>query len=98
MSTTHTPVCLCPQCSRVLDAASHSSGERIAPKAGDLSVCLYCLTVLQFAEDLSVLALSQSQLDALAGAERKELMNALANLALSRLFTHPRSLRARWRA
>lgn len=66
-----------------------SSGERIEPKAGDLSVCLYCLTVLQFADDLSVSALSQRQLDALAGDERKELMTALAKLALSRLHVGP---------
>lgn len=37
----------CPYCEARLDAASHTT-EKIAPKPGDLTVCMYCASVLVF--------------------------------------------------
>jgi hypothetical protein len=39
----------CPACHAKIAAATHAT-EKISPKPGDLSICLYCKTVLVFDE------------------------------------------------
>ena len=42
----------CPCCGRKLDGATKTHGERKrGPKAGDLSLCVYCGEMLIFADD-----------------------------------------------
>lgn len=39
----------CPQCSKILDAATSAKGDSlVTPAEGDLSVCFYCGTLLKF--------------------------------------------------
>ena len=60
----------CPHCGKGLDA---SSGEKDqVPRVGDLSVCCYCGGIMRFGEGLSLAALSEEDLDALADGEHAE--------------------------
>lgn len=60
------PVCKCPVCSHVLDSATGVPGQGDArPKPGDLSVCLKCGEVLEFAADMSITVASVASLMAL---------------------------------
>lgn len=53
---------LCPSCGALLDAASRVYGEKGAPQAGDISVCLECARPLQFTEDLQLRIISRDEL------------------------------------
>jgi hypothetical protein len=64
MITTMTAVNHCPSCSEKLDAATGHDGQGI-PEAGDISVCFYCGTVLQFGENLTVHVASNATLQEL---------------------------------
>lgn len=44
---------VCPTCSAILDAAT-SLGGNWDPKPGNITACVYCLTILQFNYDLTV--------------------------------------------
>lgn len=46
---------LCPKCKSDLSGASNVSPGRVAPRDGDITVCIYCSTVLKFVEALSEL-------------------------------------------
>jgi hypothetical protein len=46
------PTSRCPHCRRVLDRASSETGDR--PRGGDVTICLYCATVLIFTPTLGV--------------------------------------------
>lgn len=48
--TEPTPPCRCPNCGRELDAATNFRGA--VPRPGDLSLCCYCATLLEFGADL----------------------------------------------
>ena len=53
----------CPKCDKVLDGATHAGGEDDAvPTPGDISICLYCVAILQFQEDLSLNELSEEEI------------------------------------
>ncbi len=41
----------CPKCGALLDGATYVGEEQRIPNPGDLSVCIYCGTVTQFAEN-----------------------------------------------
>lgn len=51
MKTTLTPPQNCPRCYNVLNASS-SLDKDITPDPGDLTICAYCGTVLEFDENL----------------------------------------------
>jgi hypothetical protein len=53
----------CPTCGHRIDAASCGEGRQ--PRAGDLSVCLYCGQPLEFGEDLQLKVLSEETLKTL---------------------------------
>ena len=42
----------CPICNALIDAATGATPDAITPKPGDLSVCLYCTSYLQYDKDL----------------------------------------------
>lgn len=74
--TTKTEETSCPVCGMKIGAATSTEGDH-RPKAGDLSVCLYCATPLVFTEglklrkmtDLDLLALPFSELRAVRSAQ-----------------------------
>lgn len=57
------PLSPCPTCGHEMDRATCTTGDH-APKFGDLTVCISCLTVLEFGPDLRLIALADSELDA----------------------------------
>jgi hypothetical protein len=53
MTSRLTP-CLCPVCESKLDAASATNRDGATPQSGDVTICIYCTTVLAFTDDLAV--------------------------------------------
>lgn len=41
----------CPACNRILDAAANLPGETGPPAPGDVSWCIYCVTLLIVGDD-----------------------------------------------
>lgn len=54
MTTTRTPVSLCPSCGKTLDAMTPAGNEDFRPGPGDVTVCLGCAAVLIVNHDLTV--------------------------------------------
>jgi len=55
---------MCPVCSSELDRATEAgSVDGDAPKSGDISVCLYCSSVLIFKDDLGIRLVKQEEID-----------------------------------
>ena len=71
-----TPTSGCPVCGTTLDAASGIATAR-APEPGDVSVCLYCGTMLTWAEDMALV-----QIDPTTWAEIQRDKPALAAMLL----------------
>ena len=55
----------CPTCNRTLDGATCVDNEDILPKIGDLSVCMYCGTILEYEDGLFLHAISDESLESL---------------------------------
>lgn len=53
----------CPDCGALLDG--FASPAFASPEAGDLSLCVYCETWLQFNNDLSLMGISTDEISAL---------------------------------
>jgi hypothetical protein len=56
------PESACPTCGHKMDCATCTMGDH-KPKFGDLTVCISCLTVLEFGPGLRLIALSDTDLD-----------------------------------
>jgi hypothetical protein len=54
----------CPACASPINGHANADGARCGPKPGDLSVCLYCTSFLQF-EDSGVRELKPADLEQL---------------------------------
>lgn len=68
----------CPTCGYHLDAAICMSKDNALPKAGDLSICFRCGTLLEFEEGYFVHELSDKMIQYLAHNEPetyKQLIN-----------------------
>lgn len=63
---------LCPQCGTVLDAQTSLEG-RLTPKPGDVTVCVYCTTFLQFDEYLFLRILTDDEFEKLERVEKDQL-------------------------
>ena len=55
------PPCLCPNCGKLLDAATDVDGDS-SPSEGDYSFCLDCAVPLMFNKDLTVRSLTALEL------------------------------------
>jgi len=66
----------CPTCTRSLNAASAVEGNHL-PKVGDVTICLYCGSILMFYEGLDLKAMTSRQIDDLP----VEVMIQLAKLS-----------------
>jgi hypothetical protein len=42
----------CPKCETVLDGATDLDGKGVAPSPGDITMCIYCHTVMEFTDDM----------------------------------------------
>jgi len=52
----------CPLCSYLLDTHEPVTDQKITPKAGDISVCLNCHSVLIFGSNLKLRRLTSSEM------------------------------------
>jgi hypothetical protein len=50
--TPRTPSNLCPHCGYLIDSATAASGPAVAPRPGDLAICLNCGEGNMYADDL----------------------------------------------
>lgn len=74
----------CPKCRKVLDGATAIDNDGSPPKAGDYSVCAYCLTLLRYGTD-SFRVLTRTELGAMPRRDRKKLL--LAQQVAKRVLT-----------
>ena len=66
MKITRTIPTICPACGHRITSASHVA-TATAPVPGDFTVCLYCSTLLTFADDLSLRNLTDAEMIEAAG-------------------------------
>lgn len=50
------PATACPNCGKVLDAATSYQGDEFRPRPTDITVCIWCASVLQFSEGMTLQA------------------------------------------
>jgi hypothetical protein len=74
--THHVPNGFCPLCGKELDAASGMDHDN-APKPGDVSVCLGCAQPLVFNDDLTVRAMTASEVADLPLALGRQIRRAM---------------------
>ena len=74
MKITRTIPTICPGCGHTITSASHVDSA-IAPVPGDFTVCLYCSTLLTFADDLSLRNLTDAEMIEAAG--NKEMLETM---------------------
>src|SRR5262245_41313896 len=74
----------CPRCSAPLsgELLTHVGLPDVAPRAGDISVCLYCTAFLTFTNDLTRRELTTSDFIGLDAETRAELINARVRILL----------------
>lgn len=64
MKPRRTPKSLCGKCGKDLDGAAAADGKDAAPKAGDLTLCLYCGQLHEFSATLGLTMLDDVPEDA----------------------------------
>ena len=73
---------VCPQCGKTLDGFTSAALDGARPKPGDVSICFYCATVLEFCGES--LALRRLEGDALILALADPLIRRPRRLILGR--------------
>ena len=59
------PASTCPHCGYELDAASNADGTDQQPEPGAISLCIKCQEILEFDEDLQLIAATEETLDSI---------------------------------
>lgn len=79
----------CVRCGFTLDAANgvDANGPRI-PNPGDLSVCLYCGTVMAFTDRLLLRELEREEIEALRPEEKEDIAIALKVSETFKMWRH----------
>lgn len=70
-------------CRAELNDQTSVNGPLVQPRVGDLSVCVYCCTVIEFDQALQLRALTQDEIDALDPEERRLLEHAVSVVKLA---------------
>ena len=74
----------CPKCKSALDAATNVESPKLQPKAGDVTVCLYCSSILIYKTDFLLRKATKADLRKL----NKETLHALLEAqALSKIIS-----------
>jgi len=73
----------CPKCGKVMDAATSAINDAAPPRAGDISICLYCRNVAEFTADLKLRTLTDSDIAKLKPEHRAII--ALTQIQLEEL-------------
>jgi hypothetical protein len=71
LTTTPVPAQTCPHCRQDLRAATSTAGA--TPSPDDLTICLYCATVLVFTPTMGLRRLTREDLDAMTPAYKAAL-------------------------
>ncbi len=71
----------CPACNHDIDAATAADGTGAKAKEGDLSICFYCASVLQFRASLSLAVFDVNGLD----AETRALVLRIRDLTIDQI-------------
>jgi hypothetical protein len=61
----------CPHCNEIIDACSSMEGA--TPEPGDVTVCFYCVSILQFRDDMSIQLLPDVVVDSFEDSFKKQL-------------------------
>jgi hypothetical protein len=77
---TYLPGKTCPKCNEPLTGASTVFGEQVDPTPGDVSICIHCLTLLTYNDDLTSRVLEIVEFLGLPDDTRLELTRALKAL------------------
>jgi len=75
MNSYQTPPMECPECLKMMEAAT-SVGGVDDPAPGDLSLCIYCGAPLKFGDKLELLRLTDDDMKALGEDERRQVLLA----------------------
>jgi hypothetical protein len=75
METHHVPGAVCPVCSKLLDGATNINDDG-APKPGDVSVCVDCMSILTFTPDLKLRLMTQGEVQALPEPNKAAVIKA----------------------
>lgn len=68
---------VCPDCKNLLSAATNiGSDESIQPKPNDLTICVYCASILIYNKDFSLRRATDSDLDSLDASTLSSLQKA----------------------
>jgi hypothetical protein len=81
-----TPACNCPHCGYLIDGATHAGGEEGPvnhPEPGDVAICLRCVRLSRYGDDLQLIALTDEQMDALPAEVKHDLARAQAALGIT---------------
>jgi hypothetical protein len=68
----------CPTCKRELDACTTATGLKLLPVEDDISVCIYCGSINQYNEDLT-LRLMPTQVFADLPKEQRVLLSTMVD-------------------
>ena len=72
----------CPNCNTKLNGAKDVNGTDNPPKPDDYSLCIKCVTILQFTEDLSLRQVSDEEMKKLPADVKDTLDKAVEQLWL----------------
>jgi hypothetical protein len=86
--TEHT-VTICPHCLARLDASTPAFDPGSVPKEGDVSVCVYCATVLVFRADQTLRPMTRIESYKLTHDEMEGLRRAKCIAVASPVFGRP---------
>lgn len=70
------PPATCPRCLRNLDAAG-GVGHDARPRPDDLTVCIYCTTILAFTADFGLRPLTKRELEEMPTSEMADLRRTI---------------------
>jgi hypothetical protein len=86
--TTRLPKHACPYCGYEMDAATHAGGDseedRTGPAPGDLAVCLKCMEVSKYTDDMALRKVTDEELAALEPEVKSDLARARAALGITK--------------
>lgn len=78
---------ICKNCNAKLDAGTSLQNHQ--PKEGDISICIYCLTITTFDSDLNLIPMSKAQLDELKKESPMSYESILQNIRLIKMSRRP---------
>lgn len=73
----------CPKCKVLLDGATNTQGE-IGPRGGDLTICVYCSTLLKFDDNIQLVIMSDEEFNKLPENDKKHLNKIINHININK--------------